>query len=83
MRISFERIGRNHNVEDLVIPGVEPTEHNADAIAEAVYLHARPHLMSRDVEVVVDVEGLTANIYAGFHAAGRGTITEDEPDAER
>lgn len=67
---TFDRIGRNHDVEPLNVAG------DADAIAEQVFKYAYPKLMSRDVNVVVDLEQREATIFAGFHVAGRATLTE-------
>lgn len=68
MRITFDRIGRNHNPPAMIVPD----DASGDAIAEAVWREARPRLASRDIEVVVDEPVVT--IYAGFHVAGTGTI---------
>ena len=56
--VTFTRIGRNHNVPQLTIPGPA----TADDIAEQVHRYARRHLMSRFYDVDVDL------------AAGKGWI---------
>ena len=70
--ISFERVGRNHDVPNLVTGTAD-----AQVIAEEVYRIARRHCGSRDLEVAVDLEAMKGNIYAGMHNAGTFTITED------
>jgi len=75
--VTFDRIGRNHNVAPLVEWVTGPID--PDALGEGIYHYARPHLASRDVEVVVDPDMGKVFIFAGFHNAGEGTITvEDE-----
>ena len=49
--VTFERIGRNHNVPPLTVPGPA----SAQDIAEQVYRLARSYLISRDYEVTVDL----------------------------
>jgi hypothetical protein len=68
MKITFDRMGRNHAPPVLILPD----DLSGNAIAEAVYKEARKNLASRDVEVAVDEPVVT--IYAGFHVAGTGTI---------
>ena len=58
--IDFERIGRNHNVPSLTVESDD-----GEAIAEAVYRHARNHLASRDFVVIVDLDKLSGSIEAG------------------
>ena len=65
---TFQRIGRDR-------PGPLTTEAtDADDLAEKVYRYARPHLRSRDVEVVVDLAEKRGFILAGFHNAGDFTV---------
>jgi hypothetical protein len=73
-RVEFDRIGRTHDVAPLDVSAVD-----ADALAESIYRYARPHLRSRDVEVVVDLEAMRGSILCGFHSGGRFTVTVDTP----
>lgn len=67
--VTFERIGRNHNVARL---GVEAAD--ADELSEAIHKYARRHLRSQDYEVVVDLEKSEGSILCGMHCGGRFTI---------
>lgn len=69
--VTFDRIGRNHDVAPL-----QATADDADELAEAIYRYSRPHLSSRDVEVVVDLEQSRGSIFCGFNSGGRFTITQ-------
>lgn len=70
--VSFTRLGRGGPPPDQVYEGVA----NADALAERIYRLARQRLISTAVEVVVDLEQGTANVYAGFQHVGEGTVTK-------
>lgn len=66
---TFDRMGRNHKPPIVTVESDDP-----DEIAEAIYRVARKHLMSRDVEVVVNLEAMTATIYAGVQVGGSGSL---------
>jgi hypothetical protein len=68
-RVTFSRIGRNHDVPPLVT-----VASSADELAEVIYDYARPHLRSRDVEVYVDLEKQNGGILCGFNSGGMFTI---------
>lgn len=68
-RVEFDRIGRTHDVTPLVTKADD-----ADVLAETIYRYARPHLRSRDVEVVVDLQAMTGWIFCGFQVGGHFTI---------
>lgn len=75
---TFDRIGRKHDVAPLVVEA-----DNLDDLAERVFQYARPHLMSRDVEVVVGNDGPgedtgRGHIFCGFNTGGTFTITSQE-----
>ena len=73
---TFERIGRNRNVEQLTIDADEP-----NAIADAIHGRARRNLGSRFFTVMVDLAEDTFLIEGGRF--GRGTlavVTEQEVD---
>lgn len=76
-RVEFERIGRTHNVEPIVVEVGD-----ADQLAELIHSYARPHLGSRDVDVVVDLEAMAGSIFCGFHSGGNFTVAEVAPTAE-
>jgi hypothetical protein len=62
-RVTFARIGRNHDVPALVTTAVD-----ADDLAEQVFRYARPRLGSRDVDVTVDFDKAKGTIYAGMRS---------------
>lgn len=71
-RVTFERIGRNHNVEPMSFEDVN----DPDELAALIYERGRRHLMSRGVDVTVDLGDMTGRFYAGFRPAGDFTIEE-------
>ena len=75
-RVAFKRIGRNHDVEDIIAK-----VNDFDELAEHIYAYARPYLRSRDFEVtfeVCDGEG-DGYIFCGMHSGGDFTITIEQP----
>ena len=78
-RVAFERIGRNHFVNDLITHA-----NDLDDLAERIYSYARPHLRSRDFEVtfeVCDGEG-DGYLFCGMHSGGDFKITIEQPASE-
>jgi hypothetical protein len=75
--VTFERIGRRHDVEPLRLPG----HLDQDDVAEAVWDYARRFLGSREFEVNVRMaygEGAVSIEYGRF---GRGEIRrQEDPD---
>lgn len=71
--VSFNRIGRTHDVLDLAVATTNP-----DEIAGLVYRYARPMLRSRDVEVVVNLETMRGSIFCGFNNGGTFTLAAAE-----
>ncbi len=70
--VTFERIGRNHNVAPLRTTAPTP-----ELLEHAIYKHARPHLRSRDVEVILN-DDLTGGVIAcGMHSGGAFTIKQE------
>lgn len=67
--VTFDRIGRTHDVLPLVA-----TAADADHLATLIYKYARDYLLSRDVDVVVDLAGMRGDILCGFHSGGQFTI---------
>lgn len=70
-RVEFARIGRNRNVAPLETGPVDGPNH----LANVIHQYARRHLASRAIEVDVDVDGGTGDIFCGFQSGGRFTIT--------
>jgi hypothetical protein len=70
-RVTFNRVGRNRSVAS-----VTATVDGANHLAEVIHQHVRPHLMSRDVEVVVDLDKGTGMVLAGFRNGGTFTVAE-------
>jgi hypothetical protein len=75
-QVTFDRIGRMHDVAPLQLTFRARPIDVADKVAEAVYTYARPHLRSRDVEVSVDIENHTGSIFCGFHIGGSFTLAD-------
>lgn len=79
-RVTFDRIGRNHNVEPLDLLGADKLRPDqlADSFAAAIHRYALTHLGSRDVEVHVDLtEDLARGdgvILCGFRPGGAFTV---------
>jgi hypothetical protein len=67
--VTFDRIGRSRDVAPL-----ECDATCADELAEQVYRYARPHLLSRDVNVVVDLTAAKGEIFCGFQSGGSFSI---------
>ena len=72
-RVMFERIGSNHHVAP-----VFATVRSADHLASCIHKHARPHLMSQDYTVHVDLEKSSGFIVCGMHSGGNFTIEKQE-----
>jgi len=70
--VTFDRIGRSHDVKPLHCHGIDGPNH----LAEAVYHYARPHLLSRDVDVVVDLGAMRGSIFCGVQSGGSFEIGE-------
>lgn len=66
-RVVSKRIGRG--VEPLLVQ-VE----DADKLVQRVYDNARPQLLSRDVEVVVNLSERRGAIFAGMNNGGSFTV---------
>lgn len=74
--VTFERIGRKRGLADLPITVPQRQwARTADYLAEKIYTYARPHLASRNFEVVVDLAAGTGYLFTG-QPAGNFTITE-------
>lgn len=71
--ITFDRIGRNHNVAPMIATVTDP-----DQLAAYIHKHARPHLRSRDYDVIVDMDKGTGFIACGMHTGGEFTIRAGE-----
>lgn len=73
--IEFDRIGRNHDV-----PALHTEAADGEAIANAVYDHARPHLASREIEVFVNLDEKRGHILVGgMRPGGNFTIRDATP----
>lgn len=70
----FDRIGRQVRVEPLTLKDGTP-----DDIAQAIYSYARKFTISRDIEVIVDLEAKSGTIYAGLQVAGHFTLSKAQP----
>lgn len=74
--VTFDRVGRNHHVAPLVadVNGSDP----AFELAEKIYRYVRPHVMSRGVDVTVDLDAGTGQIFCGMHNGGTFTVKPAE-----
>lgn len=70
-RVEFARIGRNHNVAPLETGPVDGPNH----LEYVIQQYVSRHLVSRVIEVDVDVDGGTGDILCGFQSGGRFTVT--------
>lgn len=68
-RVTFNRIGRNHNVAPLLVD-VDGPNH----LAELIHQYARPHLLSRSFEVHVAPEDGKGLILCGFNNGGTFSV---------
>jgi hypothetical protein len=75
-QVTFDRIGRNHDVAPLTAEAGD-----AGQLAEVIYRYARPHLVSRDIEVSVDLGAGKGYVFAGIQTGATFTITEVEEPA--
>lgn len=60
-RVTFDRIGRNHDAPELVATADGPNH-----LADLILSHARPFLRSADVSVVFEEDMLSGWIFCGF-----------------
>jgi hypothetical protein len=67
--VTFNRIGRNHDVAPLTA-----TVDGPNHLAEVIHQYARPHLMSEDVEVDLDLDTGTGSVVVGFRNGGTFTL---------
>ena len=71
-RVHFDRVGRNHNVADLVVEA-----ENADRIAEEVFHEVGKHLRSKSYEVTLHLESGIGKGFVDYGRFGNFTITEE------
>lgn len=77
--LHFDRIGRGHRDTWLVVDlDPEPAATVADRLAELVFDHARPKVLSQDVNVAVELDLDTGAgkgiVSCGWHSAGNFTV---------
>lgn len=68
-RVTFDRVGRNHNVEPIEVGAANP-----DQLAAEIWLRIRNKLASRDTGVTVDMDNMAGMIHAGVRNAGEFAI---------
>ncbi len=68
--VEFERVGRNHQVQPLTAT----VEGEAD-LARKIRAHVRPHLRSRDFDVMLDADAGAGWLACGMHSGGNFTFT--------
>lgn len=64
-RIEFERIGRNRSVPALTVTALGEAD-----LCRAIRAHARPHLRSRDFNVMLDEDNHRGWLACGLHNGG-------------
>lgn len=64
-RIEFERIGRNRIIEPLHVLALGEAD-----LCRAIRNHARPHLRSRDFDVILDENSNRGWLACGMHNGG-------------
>lgn len=74
--VTFEdgRIGRNHSFTEPVEFDAFHKNPHPDELAHSIYKFVRPHLMSNDVNVTVDLEKGEGSVFVGFHVGARFKI---------
>ena len=70
-RITFERIGRTHDV-----PALVTTARDAEHLAAQIGKYARKHLRSPNYDVFIDETERTGFIVCGMHNGGTFNIAE-------
>lgn len=68
-QVEFKRVGRNHHVAPITVA----VEGEAD-LCRRIRAHVRPHLRSRDFDVMLDLEAGTGWLACGMHSGGRFTV---------
>jgi len=68
-RIEFARIGRNRSIEPLHVLALGEAE-----LCRAIREHARPHLRSRDFDVMLDEDTHRGWLACGMHNGGDFTV---------
>lgn len=79
--VTFERIGRNRSVKPLTV-----SRDNELGLLESISRYARPHLRSRDYEVVLEPCRTRGYIACGMHLGGNFEVALDgqsRPDASQ
>ena len=90
-KFDWERLGRGTPPPPTFVDiAPDPWSTLADRLAEAAFDIARPRLISRDVNVTVDLDAESyatgaVTVTAGWHTAGTGLVVrvpDDEPEPE-
>lgn len=71
-RVTFERIGRKKEFEPVVFDNVAG---EAD-LCRKIRAHARPHLMSRDFDVMIDLDKGQGFLSCGMRNGGTFAISQ-------
>lgn len=95
--VTFDRIGRLHNVAPLNVTVDDgPADAVAEELLEAVYTYARPMCASRFIDVSLkspeieearplvsaDLDGVAGFISAGMQSAGRFTVVIERTETD-
>jgi hypothetical protein len=76
-RVTYERVGRHGGRGGRPAPApLTVWAIGADGLAEHVLKDVRPYLASRDVEVVVDLDGMRGFIFAGLNNGGSFAVEQ-------
>jgi len=76
-KVVYERVGRRGGRDGSPAPApLTVWAMSADSLAEHIAKDTRRYLMSRETEVVVDLENMRGHIFAGFQTAGTFQLEE-------
>lgn len=74
-RVTYNRVGRHGGRNGSPAPApLTVWAVDAEGLAEHVHKDIRPYLLSRDTEVVVDLERMAGSIFAGMNNGGSFSI---------
>lgn len=73
--VDFDRVSRNHDV-----PSATFVAEDSFDLAEQIYDHVRPMVMSSVLEVIAPEEGVGTLLVGGFRNAGNFTVARIEAD---
>lgn len=79
-RITPERIGRRNDIPPFTVVIEDPTEEDAQHLAEALHTYAKAYLLSQNFDVSLDLR--TGKWFIAHGRFGKGTVEKIEAPAE-